>query len=380
MHRGEDWPDNFQAIKRYALKVREQLAPEKPFGLGLRLSAQAVWQLTQPGVLTYFKQFLDENQLYVFTINGFPYGNFHSERVKEEVYKPDWFTQERFDYTLALIHVLAELLPQHLPGSISTVPGAYCEPETADRDRQPLYNHLAEIAYTLYRYHQRYGKEIVLAIEPEPDCYLGSTAEAIRFFKEELFPAARTYLAKKYRIDGGIISRYVGICFDACHAAVEFEDPVASLQALQAAGIRLGKIQLSAAVKAPINPQTIESLRHLCEPVYLHQSRCKVHGDAELHRFRDLSPEVLQTLVQWQGEEVRTHFHVPVYFQEHAGLFSTSDLLSPSFLRACINSGVMAYELETYTFDVLPASLKTTDPVASIVAEYRWITERFKNA
>ena len=62
-----------------------------------------------------------EQNLYVFTINGFPYGCFHGARVKENVYVPDWRTPERRDYTNLLADILADLLPRNLTVQIFRV-------------------------------------------------------------------------------------------------------------------------------------------------------------------------------------------------------------------------------------------------------------------
>ena len=53
----------------------------------------------------------------------------------------------------------------------------------------------------------------------------------------------------------------MGVCYDVCHAAVEFEDPAGSLQALRAAGIGVPKLQLSAALRiAAVGSETAAQL------------------------------------------------------------------------------------------------------------------------
>jgi len=41
---------------------------------------------------------------------------------------------------------------------------------------------------------------------------------------------------------------HLGVCLDTCHSALQFEDPLESLRAYRDEGIRISKIQLSAAL------------------------------------------------------------------------------------------------------------------------------------
>ena len=98
----------------------------KPFGVGLRLSAEAAADVARARCARRASaRFLAAEDLFVFTINGFPYGAFHGQRVKETVYQPDWRDERRLTYTNHLADILAELLPASGSGSISTVPGTF---------------------------------------------------------------------------------------------------------------------------------------------------------------------------------------------------------------------------------------------------------------
>ena len=120
IHRGETWAETFAALQTYALAVRERVCPHAPYGLGLRLSHVAARELSEPGTLTAFQRWLAAQSCYVFTINGFPYGQFHGGRVKEQVYQPDWTTPERLAYTNLLFDLLARLVPDGVAGRVST--------------------------------------------------------------------------------------------------------------------------------------------------------------------------------------------------------------------------------------------------------------------
>src|SRR5437870_3739259 len=111
IHRGENWPQTFDALQTYTLAVRDRVSRGKPYAIGLRLGAQAARELSDRPTLLAFQKWLERHDCYVFTINGFPYGKFHGARVKEQVYAPDWTTRERLEYTNLLADLLAEIVP-----------------------------------------------------------------------------------------------------------------------------------------------------------------------------------------------------------------------------------------------------------------------------
>src|SRR5690606_15575287 len=158
------------------------------------------------------------------------------------VYQPDWTTRERCDYTRALIDILAAVLPEGVDGSISTVPGGFRtelpRPEHAER----IAAHLLEQVLTLAEVERATGRQIALALEPEPACFMETTAELVEFFRAHLFtPSARATLAARLSVTEShaeaLIRRHLGICLDTCHAAVEFEAARESLACLSSAGV-----------------------------------------------------------------------------------------------------------------------------------------------
>ncbi len=256
IHPGETWPEVLDGLRRHLPTVKAAVAPEAPFGLGLRLSAVAAEALIQPAALEELQALLDEGPYYVFTLNGFPYGTFHGASVKEGAYRPDWSEEERLLYSNRLAEILAIFLPEGLEGSVSTVPGTF-KPWALDRNggkveaiTDNLIRHVAE----LIAIERTRGRRIVLALEPEPCCFLETVAETIDYFEGHLFGAAA---AERLAVMSGLsksqaeaaLRRHLGVCYDVCHAAVEFEDPRDSLVRLRAAGIRIPKPQLSAALR-----------------------------------------------------------------------------------------------------------------------------------
>ena len=389
IHPGETWEEVRNNIEDYVLAVKSQVAPDRPFGIGLRLSSQAAEELSRPDTLEAFGNFLHANNLYVFTINGFPYGRFHGQHVKERVYLPDWLDERRLVYTNRLAQLLAGLLPtgwglEDFDGSISTVPGAFraCVTREAEIERMVdlLLRHLVE----LHHLRERTGRLISLALEPEPCCWLETVDETIAFFESRLFSQRTiTRFSALTGLPRGAVEtflrRHVGVCFDACHMAVEFEDPEAAIHAFQTAGIRIGKIQLSAGLKVTFDGDTSERLRllkHFDDGIYLHQV---VERQAErLTRHVDL-PEARQSIFNRERppDEWRIHFHVPLHAAPGAPFSDTRDHLLGALDWLKANPRACQHlEMETYTWEVMPPELKNRDVVDQLVSEYDWTLAR----
>lgn len=372
VHAGESWQENLDAIRKYACDVRDQVGVEEPFGLGLRLSAAAAEVLAAPAAIADFRGILDDLNLYVFTVNGFPYGTFHAAAVKEQVYAPDWRRPERVAYTNLLAHILAELLPDGVDGSISTAPGSYKAWVRTDEDRREIAENLLAVSCRLAQLADETGHEIHLGLEPEPDCLLETTDEVITFLSEDMARAMKP----GGPVSEDVVRRHLGVCFDACHMALQFENPAESVRRLTNAGVRISKVQLSAALRARGGGSLKESLGAFADSVYLHQTRVKTE-DGNIQRFSDLPQALAETdLVLDRESEWRVHCHVPLYWQGEAGITSTSHAMDDSFFAAVEESGCTHLEMETYTFDVLPLPLRQRGIVASLVDEYGWFSAR----
>jgi sugar phosphate isomerase/epimerase len=330
IHPAVGWEAVLESLRAHAPALKARLSPDAPFGIGLRLSGAESSDLLQGSRLAEFKAWLDGEGLYVFTINGFPHGTFHGEPVKADVHAPDWRTEERVAYTLRLAEILGTLLPDGVDGTISTNPLSY-KPWLDDDGWALATRNIVRVGDELR------GTRIALAIEPEADGALATVDELIEWWPDELNAT---------------------VCFDACHSAVAYEEPDAALDALDAAGIRVGKAQLSAALTVPGDAH--EELRAFADPIYLHQ----VTEAGSLRTWPDL-PEALSAN---GSEEWRVHFHVPIFIERYGALESTQE-----HLRRCIERVDTAHlEIETYTWDVLPADLKASS-VDSIAREYEWV-------
>ena len=381
IHAGESWPEVRAALGRHLPEVRRQVAPDRPFGVGLRLSAVAATALGEPAAMDELKALLAESDCYVFTINGFPYGPFHGRRVKEAVYQPDWRHEERLAYSDRLADLLIELLPDDpdLDGSVSTVPGTFKPLAEAPGAIDDIARNLIRHAAHLVGIRERTGRTIALALEPEPWCYLETIDETVRFFEQHLFGAtAVRQLMDQTGLAGGAaeaaLRRHLGVCYDVCHAAVEFEDPATSLRALEAAGIGVPKLQLSAALRiAAVGPETAVQLRPFDEPVYLHQV-IERRGD-RLTRHLDL-PDALARVADSAGAEWRVHFHVPIFLAELRDFSTTQAFLREILARHRQQPISRHLEVETYTWDVLPAHYRQDDVASAIARELAWVIEQ----
>jgi hypothetical protein len=226
IHGGETWSEVHASLSAHVPGIKAKVSPRAPMGVGLRLSAVAAEELSTAAALGQLRGFLAEHDLYVFTINAFPYGSFHGTRVKEHVYQPDWLTPERVAYTNQVAEILADLLPVGMVGSISTVPGTFKSalrgPECAPAMAANMARHVAR----LLDIARRTEREIVLALEPEPCCFLETIDETRAFFRDHVLSEATIALLVRLadvnaELARAALRRHVGDCYAICHGAVE---------------------------------------------------------------------------------------------------------------------------------------------------------------
>jgi sugar phosphate isomerase/epimerase len=354
VHPAEDLDGVIRQLREYAGPIRRTAGLET-LGVGLWLPAGLARQLANSTAdRTALRNVLDAEGLQLHTINAFPYGGFHNEVVKLDVYKPTWAERGRLEYTLDCAEVLAALLPADAAGSISTLPLAWREPWTQDDDDAAT-SAFAELSSRLRDLRDRTGKTVRVAVEPEPGCVLDTVADVVGW----LGP----------RIARGVDPEFVGLCVDTCHLAVSFADPAGAVRDIDAAGLRIVKVQASAAlhVTDPADPAAREALAAFVEPRYLHQVRESQPGGVIA------ADDLAEALAGLPGKSAwRVHFHIPLHHVPSAPLETTVDVLR----QAVAEVGRLAYapevhlDIETYTWSVLPgASVGITDGIA---AEIVW--------
>ncbi|RTE53393.1 xylose isomerase [Arenibacter aquaticus] len=382
IHPGEDWEQTFDSLKTYLPNIKEEVSRETAFGIGLRLSNVASLGLDEGNSLQEFKDWLESNQLYVFTMNGFPYGNFHNERVKDLVHAPDWTTNERLEYTQRLFNQLAFLVPPGISGGISTSPVSYKHwhgsDEALDKAFRTGAGNMAQIVLQLVEIEINTGKCLHLDIEPEPDGMIENSDEVIHFYESYLVPIASKLLMANLGCGENqakeLVLRHIMVCYDVCHFSLAYEEPKMTLEKFDRAGIKVGKIQVSSALKILFNnenrEEVWESLAQFDEPTYLHQVTEKV-GDKVI-TYGDL-PQVLAK--KENRTELRAHFHVPIFLEKYGQLFSTQDQIIKVLEYLKNNKFSDQLEIETYTWDVLPQDLKA-ELSSSIVREIEWLKSK----
>lgn len=383
IHPGEQWHQVFENLRTHIPAIRKQLEWEGAFGIGLRLSHEASIALEEPENLLVFQDWLIAENAYVFTMNGFPYGDFHRTVVKDQVHAPDWTTQERKAYTRRLVKILATLIPTGGEGGISTSPISYRHWFTDEQATKQAFEtasrNLLDLVGLMATIEQETQKFIHLDIEPEPDGLIENSGELIRFFEKFLLPKA-SLLAERLAvsIDHAVhlIRRHVQVCYDVCHFAIMYEEPDETFAKFEKAGIGIGKIQLSAALRIDLTGDRRVIKRNLepfAESTYLHQVVGQL-GSGELVSYSDL-PDALRSIEQATEEEWRVHFHVPLFVEGYGDFFSTQDFLKKTLDYLTRNPLISRHlEVETYTWEVLP-SVMQQEMATSISRELQWVVD-----
>lgn len=384
VHPGDTWDDTWHSLTTYVPAVKRNVSPEDRFGVSLRLSAASAFHLAgndhERGRL---RDFLKDEDLYVYTVNAFPYGPFKGRRVMEQVYEPDWSTVDRVRYTTAIADVLTEVTDPSVEPSIQTAPLAF-RPNVTGRDYVAGFTrNLLQVVAHLAALERRTGRRVKLALEPEPYCFLETTDETVRYFEEHVY--SREGTATLVALTGlpasevqGLVRRHLGVVFDICHQSVEFEDIPSSLAALVAAGVPIFKLQEAAALWVPeVTPDTVRELTRFTDTIYLSQTT--ELRDGSLTRFLHLG----DAIAAWENSpgghrEWRTHFHVPVFLDDLGGFRTTRFAIEQALSAHAALSLSDHLEIETYTWDVLPEHLKTGEITEYVSREIEWVRDQLR--
>ena len=369
VHRGNNWSETFSSLQKEVMDVRRATSPEAPYAIGLRLGADAAQELAQPQTLENFKEWLEKENSYIFTINGFPHGNFHGQRVKEKVYLPDWTDPERLNYTLRLFQILSFLLPEGSEGSVSTLPGSFKEFHPPPRMPEIAYQHLLQCAEEIEKLSLEKNQDLHLGMEPEPLGWFETIPETIQFMNQ-LFDRAE---------NPELVRSRVGVNYDCCHLAIEYEDAQQGLDLLQGSNILLSKLHLSSALRAQPTEENLATLQSFVEEVYLHQV-VRAKDGRVIDRIKDLDLALsMAKRGKDRSDEWRVHFHVPLHCSPGNGLGDTQDHVLHTLDWLQKNPDACHHlEMETYTWEVLPKALKSFSVVEQVTKEYQWTLAALK--
>jgi len=382
VHPGDTWAEMRDSLRTYAPAVKARVSPAAPYAVSLRLSGASAETLTNDSAeRAALRAWLDEQDMYVYTVNAFPHGPFKGRTVMEDVYEPDWSTEDRVRYTCQVADILAEISPAHVSPSIQSSPLAFRPTVTSPADRAVLTANVLRVVAHLVDLERRTGRRVKLALEPEPACLLETTTETVEWFRRDVWSAAGT--ATLARLTGlpvsevvGAVRRHLGIVFDICHQSVQFEDIAASLRSLAAAGVPVFKLQAAAALRVPrVDHAAVQALETFTDTIYLSQTT--ELRDGRLTRFLHLA----DAIAAWKDDpsgadrEWRTHFHVPIFLDDLDGLSTTQEGIRAALDVHATTPVSDHLEIETYTWDVLPAHLKDGDIVEYVARELDWIRD-----
>lgn len=378
VHPADNWDQLWTSLNTYLPRVKARVSPDAPFGVCIRLAAPTAELLAASAAeRAKLKRFLADHDLYVYTVNAFPYGAFKGTIVKEQVYEPDWRTEARTRYTINVADILADITRADIAPSIQTAPLGF-KPNVTGPDVIASYTeHVLRVAAHLVQLEARTGRTVTLAIEPEPHCFLETTDETVAYFTGHLYTgAAAGRLAKLAAIPLSeahvALRRHIGIVFDIGHQAVGFEHIPTSLQTLVDASVPIFKLQEVAAMHIPeVTQAAVDALAPYARTVYLTQTVEKKNG--RLTKFLNVE----EAFAAWQTDpgprEWRIHFHVPVFLEDLGAFRTTRFALEEALAVHKATPLSRQLEIETYTWDVLPDHLKTGDIVDYVCREIEWV-------
>ena len=378
VHPADDWEQIWKSLNTYVPQVKERFAGNKRFGVSLRLSAKSAETLVKSKAdRDKLRKFLDDNNMYLYTVNAFVYGHFKGELVKEQVYEPDWRSEERTQYTMNVASVVADIAPKDVMPSIQTSPLGF-KPRVTGPDVVDSYTtNVLRVAKHLVELEQKTGVTVTLGLEPEPYCFLETTDETVDYFTNHLY--AGKSVEKFAKMSGlpvaeaiAALRRHVGIVYDICHLAVEYEDITESLQKLVDAGVPIVKLQEAAALHMPeVNRGVVDTLKRYSKTIYLTQTIEK--KDGKLTKYLNVDDAIAAWEKNPSPREWRTHIHVPVFLDD-LGQFRTTRFAIADALKFHKRQPLSRHlEVETYTWDMLPDSLKTGDIVEYVCRELEWV-------
>ena len=341
--------------------ARVAAAQPAPFGLGVWWNARCAAELAHSeAARERVRGVLATHDLAAWTLNAFPFGDFHSDSVKTDVYTPAWDDPRRARFTLDAATAVAALSPPGEVVPISTLPLGF-----GAVDLRAAAAELRRVAAELAELESRTGVCCVLALEPEPHCVVETAAQAAAFLEDWVFaPSVGGDLCE------AVARRHLGVCVDLCHLFVVGEDVPAALAGLAGRGIAVPKLQLSSCLELRDPAAALDRLLAWDEPRYLHQT-CGGPG----LRALDL-PEVRARRVEFAAaERLRTHFHVPLFWDNPGPLGSTRAEVER--VLGVLELPYPLLEVETYTWSVLDrAEVDTDDLVTGLCEELAFARDR----
>jgi hypothetical protein len=385
VHPGDTWAEMRDSLERYVPEVKQRFSPDEPMGVSLRISnASSLALIDDDAEKAWVRDFLTANDMYVYTVNAFPYGPFKGETVKEEVYEPDWSTDERAQYTMRVARILTEITGPEVEPTIQTAPLAFRPKVTGSEYVEAFTENLLRVVAYLMNLEVETGRRVKLALEPEPYCFLETIPETIEYFQQHVYTTkAALRLAE---LSGQPLAevfqgvrRYLGVVFDICHQSVEFEDIAEDLQMLVDTAIPIYKLQEASALNVPeVTDEIVAELKRYTGTIYLSQTT--ELRDGVITRYLNLEDAIAAYEADPGPRSWRTHFHVPVFLDDLGPFRTTRDGIDAALDFHARTPLSTHLEIETYTWDVLPDHLKTGDITEYVVRELEYVKGRLDQA
>ena len=389
VYSGKTWDE----ISKNLATFSEQILNEYPeMGVGLWIPDSAISPLLNPSSIENLQEFFKETGICVRSLNGFPYYFFHNNHTKQKVFQPSWADPDRLFYTQKLMTLATQLLEQDAELGISTVPiGWGPDLASSKSDVEKAAFHLATFASDAYFAQRSQGLLIHLDLEPEPFGYLSTSQDVVGFFKNHLFKIGIPLLKNRWGITedsaAQILLEKIRICYDTCHAAVEFETPRSVINRYDSLGIKIGRVQVSSAPVLHLRKGRCvdgtapsEFFSNFRKDIYLHQV---VGRDFQYKSFRfiDLQEALCYLESKKVSGEFRIHLHIPIFLEKFGPVFSTQNHIKDLISLFQSRSEVLLWEIETYTWNVLPSKFnpKPTSPLEEgILQECAWLNHYLK--
>ncbi len=385
VHPGDTWEEMRASLETYVPEVKKRFSPDQAMGVSLRISnASSVSLIDDEAEKAWVREFLAANDMYVYTVNAFPYGPFKGETVKEQVYEPDWSTEERTQYTMRVARILTEITGPEVEPTIQTAPLAFRPKVTGPDYVETFTENLLRVVAYLMQLEAETGRRVKLALEPEPYCFLETIEETIAYFQEHVYTTKAALRLSELsgqplaEVFQGV-RRYLGVVFDICHQSVEFEDIAEDLQLLVDAAIPIYKLQEASALNVPdVTDEIVAELKRYTGTIYLSQTT--ELRDGVITRYLNLEDAIAAYEADPGRRSWRTHFHVPVFLDDLGPFRTTRDGIDAALDFHARTPLSTHLEIETYTWDVLPDHLKTGDITEYVVRELEYVKARLESA
>lgn len=361
--------------------INRAIGVESPVPVSVRLSQAA---LADPALTA--DSLRDELSSHGLTLAGVS-GVGIRPGAKAEIHRPDWRSEERLEFMFGASNLMAHIIgsrewSEEDGETYSLTTNALSHRSMMDVDMPgnwtALTLNVVRIVQHLAGIRDRTGITIHIDLEAEPGSLLRNAGEIERFYTQWLLGRGAAMLSDRMQVEGGTaaesILRHVRLALDTAHAAVVFDDPAISLDRFAEIGIRIGRLQVSAALEVDVPADPAELRTHLqqLDSETLSQQVWAMRDGDIVARHEDL-PDALAVIEESAGETWRIHTHAPVLADRYGIYRSTRDVTA-DWLKEISARGidVPLLELRSANWVVLPADDRA--PAEELVArEAEWV-------